>query len=523
MSLNNNTQTNTTFMPINNITQAKNNNILLNNNNQANNNYLVYLKYLIKMHYFQEDLYEKIKSPHKIITDLNKTPNNIFLINKDIMDNIKNYFEFGRLSNCLRKYSQMRKINYENIDNMFTDIITNINKDDKDYLNLIQNKAMPILINSNDDNKVKIKTIEINQTTKKKLNYFNDFEIINNEICTFLKSQLIKNLNYIQGNYIAGDGKLLIILNVNNNNYYEFGHINNNIFIIEYLIEEVSRGYRNFIFDYFNKFGFKSIIENKFTEGIPTLFKNEKNQPILNCYEIKNNEESNDRESSDTYDILFIKNIFEILKDIYLFEIDLKTKITYSLNPNNYNIQNLNFYIYDCYLVNENYLSNFKTLFSYDNLEHFKEQILLNNYNIEKIIYDNKDYFFKSILNKKKTINQNVKKIDLLKINKKTLIVNNNKYFSYPNNFGILPKCAYEKLLELLKININLVNRLKSDLGFNAGKILLKPKLESFFEDNKEKNYLSYIYSLKNDKNKLDYNPEYILYFNSNNERFNHL
>ena len=101
--------------------------------------------------------------------------------------------------------------------------------------------------------------------------------------------------------------------------------------------------------------------------------------------------------------------------------------------------------------------------------------------------------------------------------------MNNNKYFSYPNNFGILPKSAYEKLLELLKININLMDRLKSDLGFYAGKILLKPKLESFFEDNKEKNHLSYIYSLKSDKNKLDYNLEYILYFNSNNERNNHL
>ena len=213
MSLNNNTQTNTTFMPINNITQAKNNNILLNNNNQANNNYLVYLKYLIKMHYFQEDLYEKIKSPHKIITDLNRTPNNIFLINKDIMDNIKNYFEFGRLYNCLRKYIQIRKINYENIDNMLTDIITNIKKEDKDYLNLIQKKSMPMLLKSNDDNKgFNIKTIEINQTTKQKLNYFNDFEIINNEICEFLKSQLNQNINYIQGNYIAGDGKLLIII-----------------------------------------------------------------------------------------------------------------------------------------------------------------------------------------------------------------------------------------------------------------------------------------------------------------------
>ena len=65
------------------------------------------------------------------------------------------------------------------------------------------------------------------------------------------------------------------------------------------------------------------------------------------------------------------------------------------------------------------------------------------------------------------------------------------------------------------------MKRLKFDLVLNNGKIVIKPKSKSFFEDNNEINYLSYIYSLKNDK--LDFNPQYILYYNSDDERINHL
>jgi hypothetical protein len=66
--------------------------------------------------------------------------------------------------------------------------------------------------------------------------------IINEEIFLFFsENNLLQNdQQYFEGNFIAGDGKIFLIIKGIYNTFYEIGHFNsNNDFIIEYFTSRI--------------------------------------------------------------------------------------------------------------------------------------------------------------------------------------------------------------------------------------------------------------------------------------------
>ena len=514
----------------------------INQNSQINNNNgnLAHLKQLIKIYIFQENLSKNINSSFANITGLNTIP--IILVNKNTMNDYKNFFDYNKLCGYLKKNERLAKMKYEDIDNLFTEIKNYLNKADEKYLDAIQNKQASLLSKLREDIRgIEPKNTEIIQPPKKVLKYINDFEIINNEIFNFfIQNQIINKNNFFEGNYIFGDGKILITANINQILYYEIGIISNNVFKIEYLIELLSQDLNYFLY-YLKTIGFKSLDKYNYKEGIQYSINNN-NQPIIYIYKIKDKEELSDEgpkdnndgkkvikegskgnnegpkdnneglQRNENEDISFIKYILEILISIYKFEL--------TLNQIHYASQGLQ-YIIDCYLIDESYLSEFKNLFSYDKID-FKGKFMSDNYDINRIILENKQYFIETILKKKEMFKQNLNYNNLSNINKKTKL-HNGKNFIYPINFRILVNSAYSKLLQYYDIDIKNFESYRFDLAFNFGKIILKPKKERLLEDNRNNNFLIYIYSIKNDNNnKYKYYPEYMISFNSDSFRFNH-
>ena len=71
--------------------------------------------------------------------------------------------------------------------------------------------------------------MEYNKFSNKKINYFIEFDIINEEFNSFLiENNIFKKEHTIKGAYIAGDNKILIYMNRNDKFYYEIGYCDSN-------------------------------------------------------------------------------------------------------------------------------------------------------------------------------------------------------------------------------------------------------------------------------------------------------
>jgi len=78
----------------------------------------------------------------------------------------------------------------------------------------------------------------INSPSEKYLKYITNFEIVSKDIKDFfIKNNIAKEEHFISlDSCIVENGKILIIFDRENNNFYEIGHFNDNgDFIIEYL------------------------------------------------------------------------------------------------------------------------------------------------------------------------------------------------------------------------------------------------------------------------------------------------
>ena len=194
---------------------------------------LLYLENMIKFFYFQKEINEQIKSP-QAISNYTFNINNIYIINKKIMNKYKDYFEFDILCKLLKEKINDNSITYKNLDNNVSTIFSILDKED--YLKRIKNKDILTYIQlkkEDYDFHVKLQ----NEKSQKFISYINDFDIIDKDINLFLSEN--QNGKCIPGNYLAGDGKILLFFNENNNNFYEIGYFDsNNNFIIEYLIQE---------------------------------------------------------------------------------------------------------------------------------------------------------------------------------------------------------------------------------------------------------------------------------------------
>ena len=371
-------------------------------------------------------------------------------------------------------------------------------------------------------------------------NYYIDFSMVDEETNAFLiENNIIKKEQEIIGTYIAEDNKIFLCFELKLKYYYEIGYIDSNDdFIVEYIIK-ANPGYKNAIFNYFNRYGILKII-NKNEDYIKVdnvkigyIYKiiNNKNENNLNQNERHISTNNNDNSSSNQIkkednENKFVIDIFSILFSINSFKNNFKknseilTNNFFQSNSNNKN--NLDNY----FLINKQFLIQFKKLFQNDKLEHYlkkweKETLSKIKENIVKKLNKNEFNDCKDFILSKK--NDNVLKLtieEILKIQKEKFKNDSGEYF-YPKNFYILNKEVYPIILDVINKEKEDLNK---DLLINA--ILKDEKIYFKYINNdafNENTFFIYEYSLiNNDELSLDYNFESILSFKDETEMNNY-
>ena len=214
------------------------------------------LKQLIKIFYFQK----KIKSNAK-----DKSNNNIYLINKKVISIYKKYFNYKKLYDFLKSNKGLKNISYDNFLN--SNHYTIINELDDDYIShFVQFEQDKMLEEFKDVNNENFRELEykINSPSEKNMKYIINFELVDKEIKDFfIKNKIAKEEHFITLHSLCKNGKILIIFEKDNNNFYEVGHFNDNEdFIIEYLIDELENIDKEDIADYFFDNGINSFIDD---------------------------------------------------------------------------------------------------------------------------------------------------------------------------------------------------------------------------------------------------------------------
>ena len=524
--------------------KSNNNIISLNENININNS--IHLKQLIKIFFFQKKIKSFVKENYI---------NSIYLINKNVINYYKTIFNYKKLYEILKTNSNTKNINNENLDSYYNQIINEL---DDNYISQFINREKTILKEFKyiNDNFIELE-YKIKYPSEKYLKYIINFEIVGKDIKDFfiknsiVNEELFKPLNYC----ITESGKILIVFGKNNNNFYEIGYFNDKEdFIIEYLIDELESTNKNYIINYCANYGLnyfikyynkdspnlinldyptkkicyyykieeKSIpIENKsyqtqFGKSIINVDNNIGNNVdnnIVNNFannqnkNVNNNIGNNMGNNNDIIDNKFVKDIIIILFSIFIFERNLLNCLK---NQSNKIINN------DLILLSNQFLIDFKNLFSYDKIYSILEKINISvNYDIKEDFkkftkVEESKNILRLIFNKEKEFEKNKDKYkNTLIFKKKPLPINLQQNLIYPDEFCILNENVYSKLNQLLNINLGSIEEIQFKLSFNQGRIALKPKSFSKF------NYILICSCLNKEPRKdiINYIPNIILSF----------
>ena len=213
--------------------------------------------------------------------------------------------------------------------------------------------------------------------------------------------------------------------------------------MIEYLIKEKEKSYKNYILNYFNKNGIKNVIQNFF----PTKDNNEINlgqTTIAYYYKLENNQFANENKIQKDYISKTNEengptlNIISFLLSLYHFENIIKNKILNSeTNYNNPNSFSKPFTKMECYLINKDILSTIKSIFSYTNIKFYIESYNINLSNIEEesLSRTKNDSYYKLISNRKNDFEKYINNIFKYDVPSFTEKINKNKFY-YPSNIN---------------------------------------------------------------------------------------
>ena len=489
------------------------------------NNYQNHLIQLIKIFYFHKNFNEIINS------FLPKINNDIFLINKNVMTIYKQIFNYKKLQDFLKGNRNTQNINYFNLENYYPQIISELVGD---YINQIEKKKIVDEFNNIDDfieSEYKINE-EIN------LKYIINFEIVDENIKNFfIKYHIAKEEHFIRCTYIADNGKILLIFNKNNNNFYEIGHFHDNgDFIIELLIDEIKKDNKNYIINYYLEKGLDNFIkyyakepQNIITINIisESLFFNlieikmSQNKKILNS---QNNNDNIINNKDDFKNNKFIKEIFSILLSIFTFEKKLKNSINESNNQHSAPIKNI-------VLLSSIFVNHFKNfILSFDKIVSFLEKLNINqDYNYEEVFdkfYNNekgKEYFNLILNNETKIRKYYNENKEYFFFEKKSFMSSLQQEIIYPDKFYILEENIFSKIMNLLNKHYE-SEEISFYLFFKHGKIVLKPNKNRTF-NNYNNAFFLFLYSLRKENISFEINfiPEIILLFDKNENRINYL
>ena len=233
---------------------------------EYNNDHYKNITILIKIYCFQEEFHQKIKMPYK---PDEKKKNFIILIQKDVMKEIKDIFNYKNIYQIFKKAKiiehiiENNAIKYENLNEpVLSNIINSLEKYKKVLVNEIGNINIEKLNFGNKKWNYKIIQYNKKKTDQKIIKYIDDFEIINLDIFTLLEKRNIK-LNQISGEYIIDEKKIFLFLIDKELNYFEIGHFDNkDNFIIEYLFNPLEISDSISLSKYFKINGINKTINN---------------------------------------------------------------------------------------------------------------------------------------------------------------------------------------------------------------------------------------------------------------------
>ena len=422
-------------------------------------NYLI----IIKLFSFNEDFKNKINE---------KKINTFIMIDKDLISKIKHNLNYDIFYNHMKKLNINFKENNKVIDNK--NIFKIIKSLPKDYINSI-NTTFDLNQINYDKKIINEKEIGDGQNLKI-LKYINNFEIIDINLSVMLSriKKDIKNL-FDYGRFYFLKNKILIVFqdNVTKLFYFEIGYINElNIFVVEYLInidDYDNQCDRLMNFDkYFNEFNsdiiLKGIYENEVTNTFLLenkicyfykLFENgNKDNNIFNFNSINGNK-------TQFYVDKFIKPKNENKNENIKFYLELLInfyKIDKQIQSikNNYNIEE------EFYILNENWVKQFKSIFNYNEIltKEIKDLINDNDFNsdiadeIIKKLPEN-IIFNLNLIKESNSINKYLNYIDAYKTNSMPNYHDDyNKMTLLNYNFGLINNEIF-KSFENNKININ--------------------------------------------------------------------
>jgi len=503
------------------------NNIILPLNEKG---YIEDLKQLIKIFIFQEELKDTIKCSNGNKFNNDSNINEIILINSKIIKKYKEYFYYKELCEILKDNNnfdllkeQYKTIIYSNIIDKSDKLISKIidEKISNTYISIIEQKKSEQII-FDDISQYNISEKSLNQDNQ--IKYINGFEIINKDIYSFFKQKNNFNkINILTAKYITTNGKIIIY----NDDFIEIGIINDdNDFIIQYLIKEINiYTLQKDIIDNINMFGIDSFIKNE-KQGKSEI--NIQNKGLIAyCYKVETLMENENNINNNNNDIInkdkiFLKKLISILVSFFKFNKELKTKIEYSSNGNNTTKSSFQ-KEEKCFLINKQFVNDFKKICSYENIFDDEIKNSSNSYiNIETNIYEktiNKTNKISLIPNIKKELSELFNKSDYSQFEK--IDYKSCPIIYIPSCFDLIDENTNKKILSIINdINTNIKTMKKANYGINKGKIILKINEEpqySRFSDS------LYLFSVKFDnKDNINYIPEMILYFNEKEKRINH-
>ena len=477
------------------------------------NSVKIHLKTLIKIYSFQKLIESRLNSE---FNQKNNQKNKIFFINKNWMNQYKNFFNYTMICGLLNRLPIDTDNNFNNIENEYQNLIQLINVSNNDYINEINKKISSnqlIFTEEYHDMKYRLYTIDNNKVIK----YLVNFDIVNEEIISILEeNRIIIKEKLLSGEYIVGGKKIFFNFTKNSKNFFQIDSYDKNTdeFIIEYIIESEF----DFVTNYFRENGIICLLNKIYDNKIII-----DNTPICNCYKIII--ESQDKESEPYDNITFDENklksdeinIFSLLIYHTLFQKDIQKKCNdfQLFNNESQTIPQIHNY----YLVNKDIIADFLDSF-WD--EKVNEIIFKYNLNYERSIDDIKlkeiirdkisSNCIKTIIDKKDTFKLRVRNKDIYKIETQ-YIIEKSSIFYYPKDLIFFDKSLTLKFISLFELSNykRNENNAKIIVNFNNGNIVFKGNEYIFLNNSK---HLLFVYSLdKNLIREINFNLEFILSF----------
>ena len=266
----------------------------------------------------------------------------MYLIHKNVITNYKNAFNYRKLYDILKSNSFTKNLNYDNLDNNYDKILNELYND---YIALFNNKNLTEF--KNIEEKFIESEYKINSPLEKCLKYITNFEIVDNDIKDFFtQNEIAKEEHFISlYSYISESGKILLIFEEDQYNFYEIGHFNDNEdFIIEYLIDELEKDNNNCIKDFFFSYNIKSWFRNDSKDNQNIINLDHQNQKVCYYYKIEEKEKREEIKDNSNFTNCFgliisyilnkyvnIKNSSKKFQIIHIQIFTISTSISFSL------------------------------------------------------------------------------------------------------------------------------------------------------------------------------------------------